>query len=142
MSCAHLRSSAISSLLVTRNSCNSLTSCSTYSARSCDHVNLPLLILSDSRVTISCCSNDPTIVRGVIVSCMADAKLARKVSMSFRTDSICSDGGGTTVGGGDGDGNLDLLRDKDGKSDGGGEDDDGKSDGGDDNDGIFDGSSG
>ncbi|GJW10760.1 zf-CCHC domain-containing protein [Tanacetum coccineum] len=67
--------------------------------------------------------------------------------MSSPTDSIYYGGGGTTVGGGDGDtddgsdgeGDLDLLRDKDGKSDGGGEDDDVKSDGGDDNDGISDG---
>nr|GFA69835.1 hypothetical protein [Tanacetum cinerariifolium] len=36
---------------------------------------------------------------------------------------------------------LDLLRDEDGKTDGGGEDDDVKSDGGDDNNGTFDGSS-
>ncbi|GKG05584.1 hypothetical protein Tco_0325670, partial [Tanacetum coccineum] len=40
-----------------------------------------------------------------------------------------------------GEGDVDLLRDKDGKSDGGGEDDYVKSDGGDDNDGISDGSS-
>ncbi|GJT13739.1 hypothetical protein Tco_0860781 [Tanacetum coccineum] len=79
---------------------------------------------------------------GVIVSCMAYAKLTRRVSMSFPTDSICSDGGGTAVGGGYGEGDLDLLRDKDGKSDGDSEDDDGKSDGGDDNDGISDRSSG
>ncbi|GJV23761.1 hypothetical protein Tco_1376456 [Tanacetum coccineum] len=65
-------------------------------------------------------------------------------------DSICSGGGGTTAGDGDGDtndgsdgeGNLDLLQDEDGKSDGGGKDDDVKSDGGDDNDGISDESSG
>ncbi|GKF53223.1 hypothetical protein Tco_0160133 [Tanacetum coccineum] len=64
-------------------------------------------------------------------------------------------GGGTTVdgssgsGSGDGDtdgdggsgGDLGLLRDEDGKSDGDGEDDDGKSDsGGKDDDGIYDGS--
>ncbi|GKA52283.1 hypothetical protein Tco_0745479 [Tanacetum coccineum] len=81
---------------------------------------------------------------------MADAKLARRVSMSSLIDSICSVDGGTTVGGGDGDtddgsvgkGDLDLLGDEDGKSDGGGEDDDVKSDGGDDNDGISDESSG
>ncbi|GJY05113.1 hypothetical protein Tco_0371053 [Tanacetum coccineum] len=67
--------------------------------------------------------------------------------MSSLTDSICSGGGGTAVGGGDGDtddgsdgeSDLDLLRDEDGKSDGGGEDDDVKSNGGDDNDGIYDG---
>nr|GFC08051.1 hypothetical protein [Tanacetum cinerariifolium] len=41
-----------------------------------------------------------------------------------------------------GEGDLDLLRDEDDKSDGGGEDDDVKSDGGDDNDCISDGSSG
>ncbi|GKF77546.1 hypothetical protein Tco_0230016 [Tanacetum coccineum] len=142
MSYARLCSSAISSLSVIQNSRDSLTSCSAYSARSCDRVNLPLVILSDSRVTISCCSNDPTLARGVIISCMADDKLARMVSMSFPTDSICSGGGGTAVSGGDGEGNLDLLPDTDGKSDGGGEDDDGKSDGGDDNDGISDSSSG
>ncbi|GJY66385.1 hypothetical protein Tco_0468623 [Tanacetum coccineum] len=154
MSCARLCSSAISSLSVIRNSRNSLTSCSAYSARSCDRVNLPLAILSDSRVTTSCCSNDPTLARRVIVSCMADAKLVRMVPMSSPTDSICFGGGGTAVGGGDGsgdgdtdgdddgEGDLDLLRDEDGKSDGGGEDDYVKSDGGDDNDGISDGSSG
>ncbi|GJU83545.1 hypothetical protein Tco_1285910 [Tanacetum coccineum] len=75
-----------------------------------------------------------------------DAKLARKVSMSSPTDSICSGGGdgsgdGDTDGSSDGEGNLDLLRDKDGKCNGGGEDDDRKSDGGD-NDGISDRSSG
>nr|GEU29586.1 hypothetical protein [Tanacetum cinerariifolium] len=110
--------------------------CVAYSARSCDRVILPLTILSDSRVTTSCCSNDPT--------------LARRVSMQSPTDSICSGAGGTAIGGGDGDthdgdndeGNLDLLRDKDGKSYGGGEDDDVKSNGGGDNDGISDGSSG
>ncbi|GJQ94599.1 hypothetical protein Tco_0005738 [Tanacetum coccineum] len=71
-------------------------------------------------------------------------------SMSSPTDSICFGGGGTAVGGGDGDtddgsdgeGDMDLLRDEDGKSDGGGEDDDVKSDSGNDNDGISDGSSG
>ncbi|GKE53134.1 hypothetical protein Tco_1488290 [Tanacetum coccineum] len=127
-----------------------MTSCSTYSARSCDRVNLPLAILSDSRVITSCCSNDPTLARRVIVFCMADAKLARKVSMSSPTNSICYGGGGTVVGGGDGDTNdgsdgesdLDLLQDEDGKSDGGGEDDDVNSNDGDDNDGISDGSSG
>ncbi|GJY25174.1 hypothetical protein Tco_0399900 [Tanacetum coccineum] len=70
----------------------------------------------------------------------ADAILACWVSMSSLIDSICSGGG--TDGGVDGEGNLDLLRDEDGKSDGGGEDDYVKSDGGDDNDGISDGSSG
>ncbi|GKD66445.1 hypothetical protein Tco_1308553 [Tanacetum coccineum] len=39
-------------------------------------------------------------------------------------------GGGGTAGGCSGEGDLDLLRDNDGKSDGGGEDDDSKSDGG------------
>nr|GEY95228.1 hypothetical protein [Tanacetum cinerariifolium]GEZ18200.1 hypothetical protein [Tanacetum cinerariifolium] len=63
-------------------------------------------------------------------------------SMLSPTDSICSSGGGTVVGGGDGEGDLDLLRDEDGKSDGDGEEDNVKSDGGDDNDGISDGSSG
>ncbi|GJX56085.1 hypothetical protein Tco_0285982 [Tanacetum coccineum] len=75
---------------------------------------------------------------------MADSKLARRVSMSSPTDSIYYGGGGNAVCGGagdtdddsDGEGDLDILRDEDGKSDGGGEDDDGvKSDGGDDNDG-------
>ncbi|GJU32928.1 hypothetical protein Tco_1176517 [Tanacetum coccineum] len=103
MSCARLRSLAISNLSVTQNSRNSLTSYSAYSARSCDRVIVPLAILSDSRVTTS--------------------------------------GGGTTSGG-NGEEDLDLLRDKDGKSDGGGEDDDFKSDGGVDNDGIIDVSSG
>ncbi|GKB83161.1 hypothetical protein Tco_0950056 [Tanacetum coccineum] len=81
---------------------------------------------------------------------MADAKLARRVSMSSPTDSICSGGDGTsggggsgdgvTNGGGDGEGDLDLLRDKDGKSDGDGEDNNGKSDSGSkDDDGISDG---
>nr|GEW97117.1 hypothetical protein [Tanacetum cinerariifolium] len=88
--------------------------------------------------------------------CGRDSKLARRVSMSSLTNSICS-GGGTIAGGsygsggsgsGDGDidgsdggeGDLDLLRDEDGKSDGGGEDDDdGKSDGGEDDDGKSDG---
>ncbi|GKB66121.1 hypothetical protein Tco_0927533 [Tanacetum coccineum] len=84
---------------------------------------------------------------------MEDAKLALRVTMSSPTDSISSGGGGTTAGGGDGsgdsgsgdgdtgsgdsdtdssdggEGDLGLLRDKDGKSDGGGEDDDGKSNG-------------
>ncbi|GKB81441.1 hypothetical protein Tco_0948336, partial [Tanacetum coccineum] len=46
---------------------------------------------------------------------MADAKLAHRVSMSFPTDSICSGGGATAVGGGDGEGDLDLLRDEHGK---------------------------
>ncbi|GJU38734.1 hypothetical protein Tco_1191691 [Tanacetum coccineum] len=125
MSCARLHSSAISNLSVTRNF---LTSYSAYSAQSCDRVNLPLVILSDSQVIKLCCSNDPTLARRVIVSCMAYAKLARKVSMSSPTDSICSGGDGTAVGGGDGDtddgsgdeGDLDLLRDENGKSDGGG----------------------
>ncbi|GKG32613.1 hypothetical protein Tco_0430123, partial [Tanacetum coccineum] len=80
-----------------------------------DRVNLPLAILNDSRVTTSCCSNDPTLVRRVIISCTTDTKLARRVSMSFLTDSICSGGGGTVVVDGDGDSNgkddLDLLRD-------------------------------
>ncbi|GJW28036.1 hypothetical protein Tco_0044911 [Tanacetum coccineum] len=154
MSYAHLCSSAISNLLVSQNYRNSLTSCLAYSARSYDRVILPLTILSDSRVTTSCCSNDPTLAQRVIVSCMANAKLACRVSMSSPIDSICSsdsgtaaDGGigsgdGDTDYGGDGEVDLDLLRDKDGTSDGGGEDDDGKSDGGDDNDGISDGSSG
>ncbi|GJS68757.1 hypothetical protein Tco_0683322 [Tanacetum coccineum] len=71
--------------------------------------------------------------------------------MSSPTDSICFGSGGTAVGGGDGDtddgndgeGDLDLLRAKDGKSGGGGgKDDEVKSDGGDDNDGISDESSG
>ncbi|GJQ97706.1 hypothetical protein Tco_0008845 [Tanacetum coccineum] len=121
-----------------------------YSARNCNRVNLPLVILSDSQVIKLCCSNDPTLARRVLVSCMTYAKLACKVSMSSPTDSICSGGDGTTVGGGDGDtddgscdgGDMDLLRDENGKSDGGGKDDDGKSDGGDDNDGISNGSSG
>ncbi|GJT32033.1 hypothetical protein Tco_0922452 [Tanacetum coccineum] len=58
-------------------------------------------------------------------------------SMLSPTDLICSGGSGTVVGSGDvtgdgsdGEGDLDLLRDEGGKSDGG-----------DDNDGIFDGSS-
>nr|GEU93062.1 retrovirus-related Pol polyprotein from transposon TNT 1-94 [Tanacetum cinerariifolium] len=110
----------------------------------CDRVNLPLVILSDSRVTTLCFSNDLTLARGVIVFCMTNAKLGRRVSMSFLTYSICSGGGSTAVGGGgdgdiddgsDGEGDLDLLRDKDGKSDGSGEDD-GKSDCGDDNYGM------
>ncbi|GJR00901.1 hypothetical protein Tco_0523885 [Tanacetum coccineum] len=121
-----------------------------YSARSCDRVNLPLAILSDSRVTTSCCSNDPTLALTVIVSYMEDAKLARMVSMSSSIDSISSSGSGTAIGGGEGDtddgsdgeDDMDLLRDEDGKSDDGGEDDDVKNDGGDDNDGISDGSSG
>nr|GEU33253.1 hypothetical protein [Tanacetum cinerariifolium] len=66
-------------------------------------------------------------------------------SMSSSTDLICSGGGGTTVVGGDGDtydgshgeGYLDLLRDEDGKSDGGGENDDVKSDGSDNNDDVM-----
>ncbi|GJS19181.1 hypothetical protein Tco_0447813 [Tanacetum coccineum] len=114
---------------------------------------MPLAILSDSRVTTSCYSNNLTLARRAIVSCMADAKLACRVFMSSLIDSICSGGGGTTSGGGngsgdgdtdrggDGEGDLDLLRDEDDKSDGGGEDDDGKSDGGDDDDGISDGNS-
>ncbi|GJX65927.1 hypothetical protein Tco_0300270, partial [Tanacetum coccineum] len=107
-------------------------------------VILPLVILNESRVTTSCYSNDPTLARRVIVSCSADANLACRVSMSSPTDSIRSrgggggssttcDGGGSTAGGsgsGGGEGDLDLLRDYNGKSDGGGEDDDGKSDGG------------
>nr|GEY34800.1 hypothetical protein [Tanacetum cinerariifolium] len=80
---------------------------------------------------------------------MADAKLARKVSMSFSTDLICFSGAGTAAAGGDGSGDgytnggsngeagLDLLRDKDGKSDSDGEDDDGKGGSvGEDDDGI------
>nr|GEX96418.1 hypothetical protein [Tanacetum cinerariifolium]GEY16165.1 hypothetical protein [Tanacetum cinerariifolium] len=74
----------------------------------------------------------------------------KPASMSSLTNSICSGGGDTAVGGGDGDtddgsngeGYLDLLRAEDGKSDGSGKDDDVKSDGGDDNDGISDESSG
>ncbi|GKA31991.1 hypothetical protein Tco_0718358 [Tanacetum coccineum] len=122
MPCARPRSSAISNLLVTRNSRSSLTSCSAYSARSCDRVILPLTILN--------------------------VKLARMVSMSSLIDSICFGGGGDGSGDGDGDtdgdgeGDLDLLRDEDGKSDGGGEDDDVKSDGGSEDDDVFDGSSG
>ncbi|GKB71842.1 hypothetical protein Tco_0933254 [Tanacetum coccineum] len=73
-----------------------------------------------------------------------------KTPMSMETKptkdvEVCSDGGGMAAGGGDGsdsgggdtngdgggEGDLDLLRDVDGKSDGGGEDDDDKSDGGD-----------
>ncbi|GKB61758.1 hypothetical protein Tco_0917944 [Tanacetum coccineum] len=104
MTCAQLRSSAISNLSVTRNSWSSY------------------------------------LARRVIVSCKADAILACWVSMSSPIDSICSGGG--TDGGVDGEGDLDLLRDEDGKSDGGGEYDDVKSDGGDDNDGISDGGSG
>ncbi|GKD84996.1 hypothetical protein Tco_1356150 [Tanacetum coccineum] len=127
MSCTRLPSSSISSLSVTRNSYNSLTSCSAYFAQSCDRMNLPLAILSDSRGTTSCCSNDPTLARRVIVSCMADAKLACRVFMSSPIDSISSGGGGTAVGGGEGntndgsddEGDLDLLRDEDGKSNGG-----------------------
>ncbi|GJV27771.1 hypothetical protein Tco_0889069 [Tanacetum coccineum] len=152
MSCARLRSSAISNLSITQNSHNSLNSCLAYSARSCNHVNLPLVILSDSQVTTLCCFNDPTLSRRVIVSSMADVKLVHKVSMSTPTDSIWSGGGGTAIGGGGGDGDtddgsdvegdLDLLQDKDGKSDGGGEDDDVKSDGSGNNDGISYGSSG
>nr|GEW28205.1 reverse transcriptase domain-containing protein [Tanacetum cinerariifolium] len=87
----------------------------------------------------------------VFISCMVDAKLARKAFMSPPTDSLCF-GGGTAVrcngsGNGDiddgknGEGDLDLLRDANGKGDGGGEDDDVKSDNDDDNDGIFNGSS-
>ncbi|GKG62228.1 hypothetical protein Tco_0632132, partial [Tanacetum coccineum] len=64
------------------------------------------------------------------------SKLACRVSMSSLVDSICSSCDGTAVGGGgggDGDtndgsggkGDKDLLRDEDGKSDGGGEYDDG-----------------
>ncbi|GJX76996.1 hypothetical protein Tco_0323807 [Tanacetum coccineum] len=71
-----------------------------------------------------------------------EARSQKLASMSSLTDSICSGGGGTAADGGDGEGDLDLLQDEDGKSDGGGEDDDVKSDGGDDNDGISDGSSG
>ncbi|GJV03322.1 hypothetical protein Tco_1336891 [Tanacetum coccineum] len=82
---------------------------------------------------------------------MADAKVARRVFMSSSTDTICYASGGTAAGGGDGDtysgsdgeGDLKLLQDKDGKSDGDGEDDDGKSvSGGEDDDGISDGSNG
>ncbi|GJQ98375.1 hypothetical protein Tco_0009514 [Tanacetum coccineum] len=74
---------------------------------------------------------------------MVDAKLACRVSMSFPTNLICSSGSGTTdgntYGSSDGEGDLDLLRDEDGKSYDDGEDDDGKSDsGGEDDDGIFD----
>ncbi|GKB09452.1 hypothetical protein Tco_0837764 [Tanacetum coccineum] len=47
-------------------------------------------------------------------------------------------GDGDTDGGSDGQGDLDLLRDEDGKNDGDGEDDDGKSDGGEDDDGKSD----
>ncbi|GKF36309.1 hypothetical protein Tco_0113067 [Tanacetum coccineum] len=110
MSCARLYSLAISNLYVTRNSRNSLTSCSAYSAQSCDRVILPLSIMSDSRVATLCCSNNPTL------ACM--------VSMSSPVDSICYRGGEPAIGGSDGEGDLDLLRDEDGKSDGGGEDDD------------------
>ncbi|GJT67513.1 hypothetical protein Tco_1018993 [Tanacetum coccineum] len=85
---------------------------------------------------------------------MENVKLARRVSMSSPTDSICFGGSDTAAGGGDGsgdgdtdggsdgEGNLDLLRDEDDKSNGGGEDDDGMSDGCDDDDGISDGSGG
>ncbi|GJR88588.1 hypothetical protein Tco_0212599 [Tanacetum coccineum] len=143
---ARLRSSSISSLVVTRNSCNSLASYLAYYARSCDRVILPLAILSESRVTTSCYSNNLTLARRVIVSCMKDVKLARRVSMSSSTNSMCSGGGGATGGGdggSDGEGDLDLLRDEDGKSEGDGEDDDGKSgSGGEDDDGISNGSSG
>nr|GEU94494.1 hypothetical protein [Tanacetum cinerariifolium] len=140
---ARLRNSMISSLSITQNSHNSLTSCSTYTARSCDRVIMPLAILNESRVTTLCCSNNLTLARRAIVSCLADAKLAHRCP----TDSICSCGGGTAGGGGygsgdgdtdggsDGEVNLDLLRDKNGKSDGGGKDDYSKSDGGDDDDG-------
>nr|GEX53337.1 hypothetical protein [Tanacetum cinerariifolium] len=113
-----------------------------YTSRSSERVILPLAILSESRVTTSCWSNNPTLARRVIVSYMENAKRARRVFMSSSTDSTYSGGGGGTGGGdGSGDGNtngkgdLDLLQDKDGKSDCGGEDDDCKSDGGDDDDG-------
>ncbi|GJQ92204.1 hypothetical protein Tco_0003343 [Tanacetum coccineum] len=74
---------------------------------------------------------------------MADVKLACMVFISSPTNSICSGGGGSGGsgsgdGGSDDEGDLDLLRDMDGKSDGG-EDDDGKSDGGEDDDGKSDG---
>ncbi|GKE98724.1 hypothetical protein Tco_0022075, partial [Tanacetum coccineum] len=106
-----------------------LTSCSAYTARSCDRVILPLEILSESRVTTLCCSNNPTLARRVIVFCMADAKLAHRVFMSSLIDSICYGGGGGAAGGSDGsgdsdthgssdgEGDLNLLRDEDGKSD-------------------------
>nr|GEV58551.1 reverse transcriptase domain-containing protein [Tanacetum cinerariifolium] len=75
----------------------------------------------------------------VTISCSANANIAQRVSTSSPTDSIRFDGGGSTVGGygtdlgddtdgGGGNGNLGLLREDDGKSDGGGEDDDGQSD--------------
>nr|GEZ97216.1 hypothetical protein [Tanacetum cinerariifolium]GFA06671.1 hypothetical protein [Tanacetum cinerariifolium] len=81
---------------------------------------------------------------------MADAKLARRVSMFSPTNLTFSSVGGTTVGYGeydthdcsDGEGDLDLLQDEDGKSNGSGKDDDVKSGGGDHNDGIFDGCNG
>ncbi|GJX49256.1 hypothetical protein Tco_0276101 [Tanacetum coccineum] len=131
---ARLCNSMISSLSITPNFHNSLTSCSAYTARSCDRVILPLAILSESQVTTSCCSNNPTLARRVTVSCMADTKLIRIVSMSSLTDSRCSSGGGINAGdgngsggsgSGDGDttgrsgggGDIDLLRDEDGKSD-------------------------
>nr|GEV14264.1 hypothetical protein [Tanacetum cinerariifolium] len=77
-------------------------------------------------------------------------RVSMLASKSSPTDSICFGGGGTVVGGGDGDtndgsdgeGDPDLLQDEDSKNDGGGEDDDVKSNGGDDNDGISNGSSG
>nr|GEW52418.1 reverse transcriptase domain-containing protein [Tanacetum cinerariifolium] len=85
----------------------------------------------------------------VIDSYMKDAKLAPRVPMPSLTDSICSGGGdGDTDDGIDGDGDLDLLQDEDGKSDGDGKDDDGEDDdgksgsGGEDYDGISDGSNG
>nr|GEV56880.1 hypothetical protein [Tanacetum cinerariifolium] len=56
--------------------------------------------------------------------------------MSSLTDSIRSGDGGIAASGSDGEGDLGLLRDEDGKSDGDGKDDDGKSgSGGEDNDG-------
>ncbi|GJY07100.1 hypothetical protein Tco_1412293 [Tanacetum coccineum] len=56
---------------------------------------------------------------------------------------ITSGDGGSTAAGGDGEGDLSLLQNDDGKSNGDGEDGDGKSDsGGEDDDGNSNGSSG
>ncbi|GKF37812.1 hypothetical protein Tco_0114570, partial [Tanacetum coccineum] len=143
MSCARLRSSAILSLSASRDSIKFLTS---IRAAPSDTCSVPTRCSTVSALA----RNDSTSC--YVISSSEYAKLARRVSMSSLTDSIHSGGSGTTAGGSGGDGNtdggsdgsgdgntddgsdgegyLDLLRDEDGKSDGGGEDDDGKSDDG------------
>ncbi|GKE37667.1 hypothetical protein Tco_1461072, partial [Tanacetum coccineum] len=82
----------------------------TTTAQSYNRVILPLAILNESQVTISCCSKVLTLARRVIVSCSVDVIATAAGAVDDTASGGDIDGSGSK-------GDLDLLRDDDGNSD-------------------------